>query len=442
MTTIAELFANVGFKIDESNLLKFKIGLVGTAAAILKFTADVVKATVELDNFEKRTGVSSQLVSEWQLVAKTSNVSADSINGAFESIAQARANILTGNGNIKPWALLGVDPTQDPEVVFQKVLDSLNDIQDVGVRTKRIADIGLDPQINNLIGKTKDSIGSLNKSLMQTSEEKKAMLDLNKSFNELKITLSLIKEKFASYFFPIKSLIDLFKRMIDITISLAEKLGGLKKVITAIGLIFGILFIAVFPMTALFIGLALIIEDVWTYFEGGESVLGKLIDKFPILGDIIKGITAVVKSLKEAFGFLVAYFKDDINFQVENLIKNFKFLINILETVMGFIKGIGEFSGKIISKFIDKDTDKKNQESDDRIKNYLEKKGVDYDEFQNNLKNNFAPSDPSSNNISNINQENTITFNGIQNPQEMADKIKPVLNFEDNLNSSSLQLLK
>lgn len=441
MTTVAELFANIGFKIDESNLTKFKIGLTVAVATILKFTADVVKATVELDNFEKRSGVASETIRNWQLIGQQANISANSITSAFETITQARGELLTGSGNIKPWALLGVDPNQDPEVVFQNIIDKLGSISDVNVRNQRILDLGLDPQRVNLIGKTKDSISGLNKSLLQTKTEKQALLDLNKSWLDLKLTLGLVKEKFASYLFPLKSFVDLIKRLVDITVKVIDGTVGWAGAISLLTLAFSYLLITTFPLTALFLFLALAIEDVWTYFEGGESVTKAVMDWF-------KNLSTGMQDFITIIGFLIAKFflASKITSVVIKIGKSLLLFKKILTTVgvamklfaltnpfTAIILGIGLAITGLVALY--------NWWKKFKKKGKDEQESLDLQELD-NLKNNIGYIEPQAtnqNNSSYVNNQpnitNTFNIDGAREPQVVANQ---VFSFQEQVNTASL----
>lgn len=69
-------------------------------------------------------------------------------------------------------------------------------------------------------------------------------------------------------------------------------------------------FVAIGAAVAAVAGLfAILYDDVMTFMEGGESMVGRLAAKWPIIGDIVKQIVASIKLLLDvagsAFGFLV-----------------------------------------------------------------------------------------------------------------------------------------
>lgn len=55
------------------------------------------------------------------------------------------------------------------------------------------------------------------------------------------------------------------------------------------------------PFIAIAAALALVIDDLWSYFTGGESVIGDLAAKFPLLKDVLDESADAVKWLKDMF---------------------------------------------------------------------------------------------------------------------------------------------
>lgn len=334
---LTELFALVGFKIDDKPMVKFMGQIYGGLSLMLRFTDEATRAIVALDNFNKITGVNTDTLRQWGFIAEQANVRASSVISAFETITRARGDMLAGRGISNAWALLGVDPSQDPEKVFNEVLQKLGQIKDVNLRNVRISDLGFDPQLVNLIGKTREDLQGVFVNLQVKDKEKKALLDLKKSFVDLRITFALFTEKIAASFFPIKSTLDLIGRMIYIFNTAIEATLGWERTLKLLTGTFLILFSKAHPIIALLTGIALIIEDIWTYFEGGESVFGLIIEKFKSLGIFAKISLLSISSL------ILLNILHIISF-----IKNVWSLITSLKSLviwLNLVKYINPFSG-------------------------------------------------------------------------------------------------
>lgn len=343
---LTELFALVGFKIDDKPMVRFMGQIYGGLSLMLRFTDEATKAIVALDNFNKITGVNTDTLRQWGFIAEQANVRASSVINAFETITRARGDMLAGRGISNAWALLGIDPSQDPEKVFNEVLQKLGQIKDVNLRNVRLSDLGFDPQLVNLIGKTKEDLNGIFVNLQVKDKEKKALLDLRKSFVDLRITFALFTEKIAASFFPIKSTLDLVGRMIYIFNTVIEATLGWEKTLKLLTGTFLILFTKAHPVVAFLTAIALIIEDIWTYFEGGESVFGRIIQKFEKMSVLSK--TMFFASGVGFVSTLIAWTKalkpiNDIIIGVATLISKFQ----LLNWVITAFKGI-----KIFTQFV------------------------------------------------------------------------------------------
>ena len=340
---LTELFALVGFKIDDKPMVKFMGQIYGGLSLMLRFTDEATRAIVALDNFNKITGVNTDTLRQWGLMAEQSNVRASSVISAFETITRARGDMLAGRGISNAWAVLGVDPSQDPEKVVNEVLQKLGQIKDVNLRNVRISDLGFDPQLVNLIGKTKEDLQGVFVNLQVKDKEKKALLDLKKSFVDLRITFALFTEKIASSFFPIKSTLDLVGRMIYIFNTAIEATLGWERTLKLLTGTFLIFFTKAHPIVALLTGIALIIEDIWTYFEGGDSVFGRIVQWWDKLNDSAKfGLYLIGTTFASILISSIQALKpiNNIIIAVATLISK----LNILQNTMKLIAGIKEFT--------------------------------------------------------------------------------------------------
>ena len=79
---------------------------------------------------------------------------------------------------------------------------------------------------------------------------------------------------------------------------------------------------------------ALLYEDIMVFLEGGDSLIGKLLERFPLLGLIIKGVGTVISDVW-----------DGIKFAGEAVL----FVLNaIIDGVLAAIEGIGEAVGWLL----------------------------------------------------------------------------------------------
>lgn len=105
---------------------------------------------------------------------------------------------------------------------------------------------------------------------------------------------------------------------------------------------------------AVLTGIAIIVEDIWGYFHGMDSVTGDLVKKFPLLDSILKVIVTPVVAIKEAFNAIMKWIEDPTweNFKKvfieagKNIVKWVKEpldkVLNAIKNLWGWVK---KFSG-------------------------------------------------------------------------------------------------
>jgi hypothetical protein len=186
--------------------------------------------------------------------------------------------------NTSAWAYLGVDVREGTPI---DVLNSLNEKMatmsntDKGIALNRL---GLSASLLPAMGNIKQD-NSLN-GLVATPKEQRQIKEMNAAFREMRLTLSLIRDRFVATATPVKLFFELVTRLVKIFDTIIKKTIGwerFSKVLTIS--IMGLMF-ALKPVVFWIGALALVIEDLWVYFNGGESATKKVIEWFNNL-DII-----------------------------------------------------------------------------------------------------------------------------------------------------------
>lgn len=447
---ITQLFALLGFKIDsgklsvfqkqvgdtkqklddlgeqtnksEKNIALFTITVGACITALVKLAQQVSDTAARLDNFNKRTNISTQALQQWEAVAKQSNVQAESITSAFESIVKARGDLLTGSGNVKAWAILGIDPSQDPNIVFNQLLQKLGEIDDVAIRTKRLSDLGLDPQLVNLVGKSlNDIVGINSKLLVMNEKEKTSLLSLKKVFVDFRLVVMSLISKLRLLFTPIIFIVDLFNRTVSMVYDLLDKLGLLN---IAIGILSaGLLWLAVailpvsgqfLLITGIILGFIAVIEDLYTFLKGGDSLIGRFFKSF-LPEEWVEGIRTGINTLLSVIKFLS-------NVLINGVLMPFKLIFKFVKLVGSGIKLIaGGISGLFGAKKVE-----------DEAKMDFVKKGAD---FLLTATKPVIGQSPVSQITNNPNITNTFNIDGAKDPKAVANE---VASMQEQINTNSL----
>lgn len=110
-----------------------------------------------------------------------------------------------------------------------------------------------------------------------------------------------------------------------------------------------IAFAPFYAIGAVIAGLALIFEDLFYYFQGYESVTGKLVKQFPLLGAFIEPLRPIVLSIYEVFKSIYNLLKEP---SWDNLTKVFKSAGKVMYNLMELpLKGIKALVDGLIERF-------------------------------------------------------------------------------------------
>lgn len=323
-TQIAQLFATLGFNVKDKGVKEFKekindtkkslislqsIVKLAIATALYNFTKDTMDTVASLEMFNKTTGTSIELLQDWQAVAERNNVSKQAIIGVFETISKAKADFLQGKPN-NAWYMLGIDPTGNPEKIFNNVLKNLEKIKDTSLRTKRLTDLGFSKEIIALIGKTrKDYVDYVVQVGFLDDKQRKEVLDLKQKFNGLWFALKQLKDLFVFLASPVKYFIELTSRIIHIIGNLTREISNNKDAFDGLKLAIITIMAIINPVIAGITALILVFEDLFVFDKGGQSIIGKLIEEIPLLEKPVRVLIALFKGLWEAIKGVLEGFK-------------------------------------------------------------------------------------------------------------------------------------
>lgn len=417
---ITQLYALLGFKTDTKGLEKFSLMVVSATATLMALANKAMQVATELDNFNKRINFSTQALQQWQTVAQQSNVQAESITSAFESIVKARGDLLTGSGNVKAWAILGIDPSQDPNIVFNQLLQKLGEIDDVAIRTKRLSDLGLDPQLVNLVGKSINDIIGINKNLIIINEkEKKGLLSLKTEWTNFKLIINGLSQNFVAFFFPLKILLNFFTRMISMITDVLDKFGSLEITLKIVGVAFTVLGLSILPISAnlwLIIGAVVIVfslfEDLYTFLKGGDSVIGRFLNSL-LPEEWVEGVRKGINGLISLFKTLGQWINKAVLTPIQWAIKGLSYMaksVKLITSGINTLFGDKEHKEKAKKDFLDQTMDTINTGF---IKPYINPTQI----------------------TNNPNITNTFNIDGAKDPKAVANE---VASMQEQINTNSL----
>lgn len=347
---ILELFAHIGLKadtkqgIDFNNVVKnIQENLVKTAIQALSFAAaiktinDAFSDTLSLKRFEQNTGLATERLQQWRYVASQVSGSADAVNASIEAIATNQEKIKFGQGSIKGYQLLGIDPNSDPFEVLEQLRQKMqglpaemkrNIAQEFGVSRELVATLELTNNQFDQMRKSafiipQESIDKINKFRADISVLQNR-LDYLK--NEIVAKMSPVITEFLDKIIKwtsnnqdkivsglktvysitrdVEQLFSHFAIVIDGLIKSTIGWGNaLKAVIIAIGA--AMISTPFGAFIAGFTAILLVIDDLYTYVSGkGKSVFGEIVDKFPEAGKAFSWLTDMVSGLGSILNYI------------------------------------------------------------------------------------------------------------------------------------------
>lgn len=349
---IAELFISLGFKIDgykdfkdaEAGLTtaaisatKLTVAVNAVNLALLALVNQAMNAAVALGIFNQTTGVSTTELQRWQAAAKGAGIEVKNIDGAVKSLLDARNAFAFGEPqNVGAWSLLGVDPRQDPFVVLQNLRARVRDFADPNLMRGLLGKVGLD-QIMPLLQLSDEDFARFRDSVVIPPEHIARLVALNKEWQKLSLGFTALKNQIAAALAPALTML---ARALSVVVGWAIKaeqwlnsnatvarflrgtLGVLTIALLAIGAALagvaalfataagavGLLGPAVATAAAalapllvtfgllgiLIAALVLIVDDLITGLQGGESVSGVFADWLLSFESVYHAIEAVI----------------------------------------------------------------------------------------------------------------------------------------------------
>lgn len=314
MSALREILAHFSFEVDDKKVHEAGEGIEGmiekvkglavaAGAAfmvkeIFEFAHGMAEAAIEVEHSAAAFGLSTTEMQEWQLAAKASGVSTETLDTSFKMLAKS-----VGGGvgpGVQALAKLGVQvkdasgqirPMSD---LFADAGDAIGTIKNAGER----AAIGTQVfgrqfiKILPLISKGKEGMAELRAKLAElgggfdeafiekSKEVEEQTAFLGQGWTSLKVTL-------AAYLLPALTwLMSTGVGLVKMFIDFAKNTSAVAAVLTMLGIAGLVALAPLLPMFAALLlpvlGLAtafLLLQDFFTFLAGGRSEFGEMLDK-------------------------------------------------------------------------------------------------------------------------------------------------------------------
>lgn len=359
------------------------VGIISsTYIALDKLTSSLTEQNLRWINLAKQTNIAIETFQKWDNIGKVSGVRdlSNQVADLEQKIYKAR---LLGEG-YEGWALAGIMPNNVEGVMKQlrQRVKGLDDTQSKFLLEK----MGLDPQLINVLRMESEEIAEIQRVTNLYSlkgDERKEIERLRQQIELTRIKFQYFKDKiilkllpiFAKFSNSIANIIEMFGKLLNklkplikffaifsfnaqATKTIINEIGGaLSNLINKIP-IFGRLFgglsrvfaRVLFPLTALF----LILDDIAMYMQGGDSLIGRIIDwgkeqgkgfgdafskifggdilggTFDLLSQTLDALIDILKSIDKALTGILNFFtmglfgwlKGKLNTNLEDVVQN------------------------------------------------------------------------------------------------------------------------
>jgi len=358
----------------------FAAGIIASVTAITAFTVATLSSVDALGQMSKETGIAVEDIQELQYAASVSGSSADAMMSSLTSLTQQIGDAaLRGSDDFNR---LGVSVRKSNGEI-KNASEVLGDVQDrfQGMsQTEKFSfasSLGIDRSVVQLLSKSGTEIDKLKKKARQlgvvTQQQSEETVKFNNSLTALRFGASAVQrqiamalapeihdlaEGFTSLLIENKSFItDGVKTTVEwvsaagkaignflsIINSVVEKTIGWKVALGGIGLALAIAFAPTYPVTLAIATLILLVDDLVSAFEGGQSVIADFFQEF-FNWDIRKFMHDVVSILKMDVEEIKRTFRQiDEDLKKTSFYKMGKFVANPLqytgESVSKYFKG-------------------------------------------------------------------------------------------------------
>lgn len=344
---VAELFAELGFKIEgadkldsvdrgmmsaEGNAKKLAIRMGAVSAALVAMIGTSMRAGAALRNFVLATGLSADELQVWQQRAAANGIAVNTLTDAVKALQTAQTNFALGEPeSMGVWAMLGVDPRQDPFKVIESLRRRASSFKDVGVFRNLLGRVGLEGLLP-LIRSSNAEFEKWSKTFIVTKEETEQLTKLNAQWQILKMSISSVKTQFVATLAPaitwlLKGLnwlaekVSIFVHWLERSTPAANFLRTALQVLVPLVIALGTAFAAAFalgPLLAFLIPLAkalaiasallIVLDDIITSLRGGKALtrewgeaIGEWLSKFEWVLNLVQAIDEAIKKIRDSF---------------------------------------------------------------------------------------------------------------------------------------------
>ncbi len=304
---IGELFVELGFMSgdDGKKLNDFARGIgnlnLSSIAAVLgvgalyealrRMTEQAVAAGLAIHSFGVQTGLSTSAMQQWSFFAEQMGASGEDVANALKSIQMQQAKIKIGQGNPNVFSMIGASVSDDPFKVLESLQKKYKMLRPDLQRLIN-SEFGLSDAMLNVLKASDEQISKIGKIKVASDGANESIVKMRETWVEIRQALF----RFSNA--VIAALAPAFEHIGKLLMDLGRGIEIIFQFKAALIVLGSTLLIMFAPVVAAITAFVLLIDDMYTYFEGGEAALMPLwkgIDK------VSESIIWLVDNLKVAF---------------------------------------------------------------------------------------------------------------------------------------------
>lgn len=337
---------NENLKLSLALLAGVGAAIIGAAGGVFAFVASTTQAADALLDMNAETGISVEAIQELGFAAALSGSSTEAMAASLNGLSKIAGDAARGLGRgRKAFEDLGISVkdaggnVKTADVLFNELRESFARLgTDRGTQKSIIASLGLDPSTLQLLNATSEEIGALTEKAralgIVTTEQAEAAAAFQDSLDTAKFAVSALSQQIAINLAPATQKItdgfteflianqDLIKggliwlgeviqstagfvtRMAPLVLALGAAFVVAQLATGGFATIMGFILSPVVLIAAAIVALLLIVDDLLTALDGGQSVIADFFMEF-FGWDIVPVLQGIVDAFKAMFAMLL-----------------------------------------------------------------------------------------------------------------------------------------
>lgn len=339
---------NENLKLSLALLTGLGAVVLGAAGGMLAFVAANTEAADGLNDMNAETGISVESIQELGFAALLTGSSTEAMSASLSGLSKVAGDAARGLGRgRKAFEDLGISVkdasgnVKTADVLFNELRESFARLgTSRGEQKSIIASLGLDPSTLQLLNATSEEIGELAEKAralgIVTTDQAKVAADFNDSLDTAKFAVGALSQQiainlapstqritdgFTEFLIANKDLIrDGLQYLGEVITSTAGFIVRMTPLVLALGgaflvaqlatggfaTIMGIVLSPVVLITAAIVALLLIVDDLITALNGGQSVIADFFMEF-FGWDIVPVLQGIIDAFKAMFAQLLSF---------------------------------------------------------------------------------------------------------------------------------------